>query len=512
MGYVNADIEEVLKAKGIPTVVCLCGSTRFREEYRHINARETLAGKIVTLPGCFKGDPEWGTAAKGELDELHKRKIELAQEVIIINVDGYLGDSTKSELAHAIKERKIIRFAYWDWNERWSLDTRDFLEDVAIRHAIGLSRIDHAVDPYAINCWWNIGQTKNTSLAEQDAGRHVSQPHTSDFIFADGPRESAEHLQVSQEGGEPVFTKTLLGIPLNRLGFEDINILDERVHGYEAVNPAFAPVDNCKHCNNPANHPLHTTFHCPPHHRHDCCKLLQTAKSLDNERHQLQRLVNELEASLDRAVVLGFASSAGETLQSRLHNLVMDWKRLHTYFDRLEYIACQTPDCGRVYIDDYPARTIAIVCPHCRNHDFAAKRGLTADEIRELRKDPTTATSFVEVWKVVPAETDDYRLRWPGGGVTSSGAVVQSVIDPHGGRRRGDSVNHPEHYGGGDNPYEVIKVIEAIPNLKNSFGLGNAFKYIARAGMKGARLEDLQKARWYLDRVIRNEAVNGSDC
>jgi Protein of unknwon function (DUF3310) len=64
----------------------------------------------------------------------------------------------------------------------------------------------------------------------------------------------------------------------------------------------------------------------------------------------------------------------------------------------------------------------------------------------------------------------------------------------------GDPVNHPDHYGGADNPYEAIKVIEA---WELGFCLGNAVKYIARAGRKGDMLEDLRKARWYLDREIQ---------
>lgn len=62
-----------------------------------------------------------------------------------------------------------------------------------------------------------------------------------------------------------------------------------------------------------------------------------------------------------------------------------------------------------------------------------------------------------------------------------------------------DMVNHPKHYGGKDNPYEVIKVIDA---WKLNFNLGNAVKYIARAEYKGDVLEDLKKASWYLQHEI----------
>jgi len=61
-----------------------------------------------------------------------------------------------------------------------------------------------------------------------------------------------------------------------------------------------------------------------------------------------------------------------------------------------------------------------------------------------------------------------------------------------------EEVNHPEHYGGGDNPYEVIKVIHA---LGLNFNRGNAFKYLARAGIKNpaTAITDLQKAIFYLN-------------
>ena len=69
----------------------------------------------------------------------------------------------------------------------------------------------------------------------------------------------------------------------------------------------------------------------------------------------------------------------------------------------------------------------------------------------------------------------------------------------------GDPVNHPAHYGGEANPYEAIKVIEA---WHLGFSLGNCVKYIARANKKGSELEDLRKARWYLDREIQRMEQN----
>ena len=66
-----------------------------------------------------------------------------------------------------------------------------------------------------------------------------------------------------------------------------------------------------------------------------------------------------------------------------------------------------------------------------------------------------------------------------------------------------EQVNHPSHYGGADNPYEAIKVIDA---WQLGFSLGNAVKYIARAGKKSggikATVEDLKKAVWYLNHEI----------
>ena len=69
-----------------------------------------------------------------------------------------------------------------------------------------------------------------------------------------------------------------------------------------------------------------------------------------------------------------------------------------------------------------------------------------------------------------------------------------------------DAVNHPSHYNTGK-----IEVIDAIEDWGLGFALGNAVKYIARAAHKGRLIEDLRKARWYLDREIQRLEREGSD-
>jgi hypothetical protein len=102
-----------------PTIVCLCGSTRFGAAYQGANLRETLAGKIVLSIGCnMKSDTEiFGhlpadelAAIKAGLDELHLRKIDLADEVLVLNVGGYIGESTGREIQYAKDRGKVIRY------------------------------------------------------------------------------------------------------------------------------------------------------------------------------------------------------------------------------------------------------------------------------------------------------------------------------------------------------------------------------------------------------------------
>jgi len=102
-----------------PTIVCLCGSTKFSDAYQTANLTETLAGKIVLTIGCdirsdaalFEHKPEQELREiKRQLDELHLRKIELADEVLILNVGGYVGDSTQREIQWARYKGKVIRY------------------------------------------------------------------------------------------------------------------------------------------------------------------------------------------------------------------------------------------------------------------------------------------------------------------------------------------------------------------------------------------------------------------
>jgi hypothetical protein len=94
-----------------PVVVTLCGSTRFMRAFYDANMRETLAGKIVLTVGMSShGDYHPTEEQKAALDELHKRKIDLADEILVLNVGGYIGESTRSEIAYAWAAGKPVRY------------------------------------------------------------------------------------------------------------------------------------------------------------------------------------------------------------------------------------------------------------------------------------------------------------------------------------------------------------------------------------------------------------------
>ena len=100
-------------AKDRPKIVCLCGSGRFKEAFEYAEFNETLAGNIVLTIGCNTKDIERSndlSKLKPMLDELHLRKIDLSDEVYILDVNGYIGESTASELEYAKLHGKQIKF------------------------------------------------------------------------------------------------------------------------------------------------------------------------------------------------------------------------------------------------------------------------------------------------------------------------------------------------------------------------------------------------------------------
>jgi hypothetical protein len=99
----------------LPEIVCLCGSTRFMDAFHEAGWRLTLEGKIVLTVGVCKHAEDHGAEALGPevveaLDELHLRKIDLADVVMILNVGGYIGESTQNELEYARQQGKRIEF------------------------------------------------------------------------------------------------------------------------------------------------------------------------------------------------------------------------------------------------------------------------------------------------------------------------------------------------------------------------------------------------------------------
>lgn len=101
-----------------PKIVCLCGSTRFYREFQEANYRETMAGRIVLTVGFY---PHATAEVHGQhigitghqkdlLDELHLRKIDLADEVLVLNVGGYIGESTTREIRYTLAAHKPLRW------------------------------------------------------------------------------------------------------------------------------------------------------------------------------------------------------------------------------------------------------------------------------------------------------------------------------------------------------------------------------------------------------------------
>jgi hypothetical protein len=112
-------LAEAKKLLSLPRIVVICGSTRFMTEMTEADLRETRAGKIVVKPGWDMKSPHklWSGPAEAEaealnvrLDDLHRAKIRLADEVLVVG--GYIGDSTRAEIAYARSLGKPVRFTH----------------------------------------------------------------------------------------------------------------------------------------------------------------------------------------------------------------------------------------------------------------------------------------------------------------------------------------------------------------------------------------------------------------
>ncbi|GJF33419.1 hypothetical protein KNE206_61190 [Kitasatospora sp. NE20-6] len=111
------ELADAKKRLNLPLIVAICGSTRFMTEMAEADLRETEAGKIVVKPGCdmkspheLRSDPVEAEALKVRLDDLHRAKIRLADEVLVVG--DYVGDSTRAEIAYARSLGKPVRFTH----------------------------------------------------------------------------------------------------------------------------------------------------------------------------------------------------------------------------------------------------------------------------------------------------------------------------------------------------------------------------------------------------------------
>lgn len=96
-------------------IITLCGSTRFKDEFLKVQKQLTLEGNIVISVGFFEhADGEFENAITPEIkvmfDDMHKRKIDMSDEIYVINKNGYIGESTKSEIEYAIKTGKRVDY------------------------------------------------------------------------------------------------------------------------------------------------------------------------------------------------------------------------------------------------------------------------------------------------------------------------------------------------------------------------------------------------------------------
>lgn len=137
----------------IPPIVAICGSTRFMPEMAEADLRETAAGRIVVKPGCDMKSPHplWANPAEAEalkarLDDLHRAKIRLADEVLVVNPGSYIGSSTVREVAYARQLGKPVRWLELDdfWTRVHMLKVDECWEWQGTRLPSGYGRFQQA--------------------------------------------------------------------------------------------------------------------------------------------------------------------------------------------------------------------------------------------------------------------------------------------------------------------------------------------------------------------------------
>jgi len=91
-------------------VITLCGSTKFETKYREINEKLTLEGNVVFSCGVFKFKDANKENKRELLQEIHRKKIDMSDEIFVINVGGYIGEHTAEEIEYALKTGKKINY------------------------------------------------------------------------------------------------------------------------------------------------------------------------------------------------------------------------------------------------------------------------------------------------------------------------------------------------------------------------------------------------------------------
>lgn len=123
--------------KARPKVICLCGSSRFKEQFLDVMRKREIEGDIVismSFYGHCENTSEW-EKHKEKLDELHLRKIDLADSIYVVNVGGYIGASTTSEMAYAISKNKVIEFLMPKAGERFMQNNSHLLGRLVAKHS-----------------------------------------------------------------------------------------------------------------------------------------------------------------------------------------------------------------------------------------------------------------------------------------------------------------------------------------------------------------------------------------